>query len=133
MIIDTDVLIWYLRGNTSAKKAIIKNAPFKISVITYMELIQGVQNKKELAILQKMLNNWSVEIIQVNDRISTYSMYLVESYFLSHSLGICDAQIAATALGYGEILLTANDKHYGFIPNIQIQKFIPRTDNPSQK
>jgi len=36
-----------------------------------------------------------------------------------------DAIIAATALEYRENLLTANEKHYSFIPNIQIIKFMP--------
>ncbi|MDR0303019.1 MAG: hypothetical protein LBI04_12010 [Treponema sp.] len=36
-----------------------------------------------------------------------------------------DSVIAATALDYNEVLLTANEKHYGFIPNIQLKKFKP--------
>ena len=125
MIIDTDVLIWYLRGNDHARKAINKNIPFRISVITYLELIQGIQNKMELGILQKHLKKWSVEIIQINESISTHAMFLVENFFLSHSMEVGDAMIAATVMETGETLLTANDKHYGFISNIQIQKFRP--------
>jgi len=125
LIIDTDVLIWYLRGNTHAKKIIFDNIPFKISVITYLELIQGLQNKKDLGILQKQLKKWGVEIIPINETISTYAMYLVENYNLSHSLELTDAMIAATVLERNETLLTANDKHYKFILNIQIQKFKP--------
>ena len=125
MIIDTDVLIWYLRGNNHARKAIIKNIPFRVSVITYFELIQGIQNKTELRILQKQLKKWSVGIIQINKSISTHAMFLVENFFFSHSMESSDALIAATAMETSEILLTANDKHYGFIPNMQLQKFRP--------
>ena len=125
MIIDTDVLIWYLRGNISAKKALTANIPFKISVINYLELIQGMRDKIELNALQRQLKKWSTNIIQINESISTYSMYLVENYYLSHSLETGDAIIAATALENNEILLTANYKHYSFIPNIEIQKFKP--------
>jgi predicted nucleic acid-binding protein len=50
-------------------------------------------------------------------------MFLVEDYFLSHSLELGDAIIASTALENQEILLTGNDKHYKFISNMQIQKF----------
>ena len=53
MIIDTDVLIWYLRGNKEAQKIINASIPFKISVITYLELIQGVYDKRELRVFQK--------------------------------------------------------------------------------
>jgi predicted nucleic acid-binding protein len=125
MLIDTDVLIHYLRGNKNAQNSIGKNIPFKISVITCMELIQGMKDKRELHLLQKTLKNWSVEIIQINENISTRAMFLVEDYFLSNSLELTDALIAATSLENQEILLTANDKHYKYIPNIQVNKFKP--------
>jgi len=123
LIFDTDVLIWYLRGNINAKKTVEANIPFKISVINYLELIHGMQNKNELWALQKQIKKWSTEIIQINESISSYAMYLVENYFLSHFIEAADAIIAATAIDKNEILLTANYKHYGYIPNIQIQKF----------
>ncbi|GHU00732.1 hypothetical protein FACS1894142_8820 [Spirochaetia bacterium] len=125
MLIDSDVLIWYIRGNKNAQKAINNNIPFKISVINYMEVIQGMKDKKELKAFQKYLKKWSVDIIQINENISTKAMFLVENYFLSHSLELGDAVIASTVLENQEILLTGNDKHYKFIPNIQIQKFKP--------
>jgi predicted nucleic acid-binding protein len=53
MLIDTDVLIWYLRGNENARNIIHNNIPFKISVINYLELIQGMRSKNELKVLQK--------------------------------------------------------------------------------
>jgi len=125
VIIDSDVLIWYLRGNVNAHKIISNNIPFKISVINYLELIQGMRDKNELRVLQKQLKKWSTEIIQINENISTYAMFLVENYYLSHSMENGDAIIAATALDKNEVLLTANYKHYGYIPNIQVQKFKP--------
>ena len=126
MIIDTDVLIWYLRGNIAAKKILVANIPFKISVINYLELIQGMNDKSELKALQRQLKKWSTTIIQINESISTYTMLLVENYYLSHSLETGDAIVAATALENNEILLTANYKHYSFIPNLQVQKFKPK-------
>ena len=125
MLIDSDVLIWYIRGNKNAQRAVNNNIPFKISVINYMEVIQGMKDKKELKSFQKYLKKWSVEIIQINENISTKAMFLVEDYFLSHFLELGDAIIASTSLENQEILLTGNDKHYKFIPNIQIKKFKP--------
>jgi predicted nucleic acid-binding protein len=125
VIIDTDVLIWYLRGNENARKTVNANIPFKISVINYMELIQGMQDKRELAILHKYIKKWTTEIIQINENISTRAMFFMEDYHLKNSLELGDALIAATALEKHEGLLTANDKHYRFIPNIQINIFRP--------
>jgi predicted nucleic acid-binding protein len=39
MLIDTDVLIYHLRGNKNAQNVINKSIPFRISIVTYMELI----------------------------------------------------------------------------------------------
>jgi len=38
MVIDTDVLIWYMRGNEKAYQLIENSNNFFISVITYPEL-----------------------------------------------------------------------------------------------
>ena len=126
MIIDTDVLIWYLRGNENAQKAIDANIPFKVSIINYLELLQGMKDKRELRILQKFFKKWATEIIQINENISCRAMFLMEDYCLSRSMELGDAIIAATALESGEILLTANEKHYAFIPNIKMSKFRPK-------
>ena len=125
MIIDTDVLIWYLRGNRNAQKAVNAYVPFKISVINYMELLRGLRDKNEYSILQKYLKSRQIEILQISESISSRAMFYVEDYCLSHSMELGDAIIAATALEYREVLLTANEKHYGFIPNIQISRFKP--------
>jgi len=125
VLIDTDVLIWYLRGNKNAHKTINANISFKISVVNYLELLHGMKNKKEMRILQNYLTKWSIKVIQINENISNRAMFFVEDYCLSHSMEMGDAIIAATALEYNEILLTANEKHYSFIPDIQINKFKP--------
>ena len=47
MLVDTDVLIWLLRGRSSAKAAIEACPSVELSAITYMELLQGVRSKAE--------------------------------------------------------------------------------------
>ena len=47
-------------------------------------------------------------------------------YYLNHSMELPDAIIAATVLENQETLLTVNNKHYYFIPNIQINIFKPK-------
>ena len=125
MIIDTDVLVWYLRGNQAAKKAVEDSIPFSISVVTYMELIQGMRTKEEMKRFQKQIQRWNINIIQIDREISSRAMFYVQEYALSHSMMLADGLIAATAVQHGDILLTANDKHYKFIPMIECNKFIP--------
>jgi predicted nucleic acid-binding protein len=125
VLIDSDVLIWYIRGNENAKRIVAKAIPFNISVVSYMELVQGMRNKKELVLLKKYLKLWEVEIIQITSEISEMAMDFVEKYFLSNSMELQDALIASTSLIHNEILLTGNEKHYQFLPNIQINRFVP--------
>lgn len=125
MIIDTDVLIWYLRGNEKARERVEDNIPFSISVVTYMELIQGMRNKNELKLFQKQIQKWNTDIIQIDKEISSRAMFYVQEYALSHSMMLADALIAATVVQNNENLITANDKHYKFIPNIECLKFEP--------
>ena len=125
MIIDTDVLIWYLKGNERAKKSVEESIPFSISVITYMELIQGMRNREEFKKFQKQIHKWNTNIIQIDQEISSRAMFYVQEYALSHSMMLADALIAATVVQTNDKLLTANDKHYKFIPTLECMKFKP--------
>lgn len=119
------MLIWYLRGNNKAKLAILKYLPFSISVVTYMELIQGMKDKMELRKFQKQIQLWNIDIIQINKEVSSRAMFYIQEYALSHFMMLADALIAATAVQNSQTLLTANEKHYKFIPNMECNKFAP--------
>lgn len=125
MLVDTDVIIWYMRGNEKARDCLDANPYFQISVVTYMELVQGMRNKQELRALRRALRNWNVEVIYINEEISSKAMFYVEQHYLSHSVALADALIAATAVSYGLSLLTGNDKHYRIITEVDVQKFRP--------
>ena len=125
MLIDTDVLIWYLKGNQKAYAVLESQSNFYISVISYMELVQGMRNKLELKALRQNLRRWPSRILYINEDISAKAMFYVEQHFLSHSINLGDALIGATAVMSGEPLFTANDKHYKAIKEIEIEKFRP--------
>ncbi|GAB6276397.1 MAG: type II toxin-antitoxin system VapC family toxin [Rectinema sp.] len=125
MIIDTDVLIWYLRGNEKAKKVVEDAVPFSMSAITYMELIQGMNDKEEYRRFQKQMQRWNTDIIHIDNDISSRAVFYIQEYALSYAMSLADALIAATVVQMGETLLTANDKHYKFIPTIQCKRFEP--------
>jgi predicted nucleic acid-binding protein len=122
-LIDTDVLIWYLRGNEKAFTTIENLESFNISVITYMELVQGMRNKKELNSLRQALHAWNSKILYITEEISAKAMFAVEQHFLSHSMQLADALIGSTAIAHGLPLLTGDDKHYKIMKGIQIKRF----------
>ncbi len=123
ILVDTDVFIWYLRGNEKAYKTIENLESFKISVVTYMELVQGMRNKKELNSLRQALHAWNCEILYITEEISAKAMFAVEQHFLSHSMQLADALIGSTAIVHGLPLLTGNDKHYKIMKGLLIKRF----------
>jgi len=124
-LLDTDVLIWYLRGNQNAYDLIHSIGEFAISAVTYMELVQGMRNKDELRNLKKALKQWRVKTIYMDNEISALALFYVEEYFLSHSMQLADALIGATCATHGMTLYTANDKHYKIIKDLDIFVFRP--------
>jgi predicted nucleic acid-binding protein len=125
MIIDTDVLIWYFRGNEKAKTAINNAIPFNISAITVMELMQGAKNKAEQRTINKQLLTWKAAIVHISEAISIRATQYVSDFALSHSMGAMDALLAGTAAENGNGLLTANTKHFECVPGLTLKKFVP--------
>lgn len=125
MLVDTDVLIWNLRGNDKAARLLDAQPGLSISAVSYMELLQGIRDKRELRALRRALDYWNARVVQINEAISTRASYLVEQYALSDSLQLADALIASTALELGLELVTANDRHYKVIDGLTINVFRP--------
>lgn len=123
ILVDTDVLVWYLRGNEKAFKIIGNLENFSISVVTYMELVQGMRNKKELNSFRQALHAWSATILYISEEISAKAMFAVEQHFLSHSMQLADVLIGSTAVAHGLPLLTGDDKHYKIMKDVQIKRF----------
>jgi len=123
VIIDTDVLIWYLRGNEKAQRAVEAHRDFSISAVTYMELVQGMADKRELAIFRRTMRAWDATIIYIDREISSKAMLYVEEHCLSHSMQLADALIAATAVQCGQPLLTGNARHYRVIKELDLKIF----------
>jgi predicted nucleic acid-binding protein len=125
MVIDTDVLIWFMKGNQNAYKTIENSKHFFISVVTYMELVQGMRDKNELNNLRRALHAWNSKILYISEEISVKAMFFVEQHFLSHYIQLADALIGATAISHGLPILTGNDKHYKILKDLQVKKFRP--------
>jgi hypothetical protein len=46
MLVDSDVLIWYLRGHEGAARFLDDPPELALSAVTYMELVQGCRNRQ---------------------------------------------------------------------------------------
>lgn len=118
-IIDTSILVDYLRGVPLAVDFLDSIELPCISVITGMEIIQGSRNKKELEINFSFLNNF--RIIEINREISKITMNLIKKYRLKYNAKILDTFIAATAINQNKKIITKNIKDFQFIKEIKIK------------
>ncbi len=125
MVVDTDVLVWYMKGNHNAYKTIENAGIFYISVVTCIELVQGMRDKVELNSLRRALRAWDSKILHISEEISAKALFFVEERFLSHSVQLADALIGATAISHGLPIVTGNDKHYRAMKGLQVKKFRP--------
>lgn len=125
VLIDSDVLIWFARGNARAIAAVQALADWNISAVSYMELAQGCRNKTELKAMQKAFKSGDNDVLPITQSISDLACTLVEKYSLSHSVHVADALIAATAISHSLPLLTANAKHFSAIDRLKIRVFKP--------
>jgi predicted nucleic acid-binding protein len=125
MLFDTDILIWVQRGNYKAAAWVEKEEERCISVLTYMELLQGAKEKRQHEYILDFLREFSFRILPLSENIGHRAAIYVEEYSLSHGLRAGDAIIAATATENGFTLCTTNIKHYRPIKELKVRAFKP--------
>jgi hypothetical protein len=130
MLVDTDVLIWHLRGYPNATQRLDRLPKLMLSAVTYLELLQGMRNRAELLAVQKSLALRQAERLPLTPAITECAIVLMEKLALSHGLQLGDALIAATGLEHHLTLLTANTKHFSAVDGLQLERFEPGEPAP---
>jgi predicted nucleic acid-binding protein len=125
MLFDTDVLIWVLRGNAKAAQAVDDRPRRSLSVVTYMELLQGARNKAEIRALKAFLADIRFTLLPLTENIGHRASIYMEEYVLAESLSMADALIAATAIEANQPLISGNAKHYKAIQELDLKRFRP--------
>ena len=125
MLIDSDVLVWLTRGHPLAAERLQAVNPWRISVVTYIELAQGCRDKAELARLKNGLAARQTEVLPLTSAISQRAAALIDELALSHGLRLADALIGATAIEHQATLLTANVRHFSAVAGLRIEAFEP--------
>lgn len=111
VFLDTCIVIDYINGKLNLDDSTIEKSCF--NSIVEMEILTGVKNKRDLNTTNKKLNIF--KIIDTDQEILTLARNLLETYVLSHNMGIYDAIIASTCLVYDMSLWTYNKKDFRFI------------------
>lgn len=119
LLIDTDVLIDYLRGQAAAV-AYLENLtePLLISAITVAELYAGVREGTERQALESFVA--AFEVVAADETIAREGGLYRRDYGKSHSVGLADALIAATAEVRGATLVTLNQKHFPMLAAVTV-------------
>lgn len=125
MLFDTDVLIWVLRGNPKAAQAVDDCDRRSLSVVTYMELLQGARNKAEIRAIKAFLADIRFTPLPLTENIGHRASIYMEEYVLAESLSMADALIAATAIEANQPLISGNAKHYKAIQELDLKRFRP--------
>jgi predicted nucleic acid-binding protein len=125
MIFDTDILIWIQKGNEKAATLVDKSTDRFLSILTYMELLQAVENKKQHRVVKEFLKVYGFRILPLTENIGHRASVYVEEYSLSSGLRAGDAIIAATATENNMVLATGNAKHYKPIKDLSLKIFRP--------
>lgn len=120
ILCDTDVLIEFYKNTTHIIQElhIIGQQHLAVSAITQAELYFGALNKAELNKIRTHVQ--SMSRFALDTMISDKFLTLMETYSLSHKLGIPDAIIAATAIVHHLPLYTLNTKHFQFLSDIEL-------------
>jgi len=125
LIIDTDVLIWSMRGNRKAAEAITENSPFAITWITYMELLAGARDKSEQKAIISEVSKLGIQVMHASPEQSALAITIMRDYRLSDHIDIADAINAAIAISTGSELLSSKKKHYLPINGLKYVEFQP--------
>ncbi len=121
ILLDSDVLIEVERAAPLAIQWISSAATSDAAVpgIVALELMMGARNGVELARIEKFVG--SFRVIGLSESDCDMALRLVRRHRLSTGLGLPDYLIAAQAIRLGATVVTFNRKHFGAIPELDVQ------------
>ena len=127
-LIDTDIIIFALRGdkNVLTKFEENKNLPISISMITYAELIFGAKRsqneQKNMIKVNHIRDIYAIE--DLNEGVmEVFADVKAKMFEKGIRIEDMDLLIAATAI-YNELtLVTNNTKHFENIPNLKLENW----------
>jgi hypothetical protein len=119
ILLDTDIMIDILRRFPPATLWLGSvDEQLAVPGFVAMELIQGCRNAPEQKEVERILVTHRT--VWPDAETCRKSLELLSKYYLSNGLGIMDALIAQTAIGFDMVLHTFNAKHFSVIPGLKI-------------
>jgi len=127
-LIDTDIIIYSLKGNTDVQKwmLVTQNVPKFISVITYGELIYGAKKsmhpEKNCATANRIADLF--QIIDINQGIiELFGALKARLEVSGNRIDDMDLLIASSAMYMNLSLVTNNNAHFSRIDSLILEKW----------
>jgi len=118
ILVDTDVLVDFLRGREQAIAFVSENADrIILSAVVVAELHSGVKSSTEEASLDDLIGLFRV--VEITGEIAKVGGLYKRDYGRSHGVGLADALLAATAEVEGAKLATLNVRHYPMVQGLR--------------
>ncbi len=118
ILVDTDVMIDFLRGYSKAKTLVKRHSTSIIlSSIVAAELYAEVRGEEEEHTLDSLMSLF--RIVPVSPALARAGGLHKRDYSKSHGVGLADGIIAATAEAENAVLKTLNVKHYPMIKGLR--------------
>jgi predicted nucleic acid-binding protein len=119
LVVDTDVLIDYLRDQAQAV-AFLEDSdqPLAVSVVTIAELYVGVRAGEERQRLDAFVQ--AFEVLSLEREAAAVAGLWRQQYGRSHGTGLADALIAASVHAAGASLATLNRRHFPMLANVVV-------------
>lgn len=105
-VFDTNILVDYLNGIPAASRELDQYEEIAISIVTWMEVLAGVDGAEEESITREFLLRFTVH--SVEKAVAERAIKIRRS----HKVKLPDAIIWATAHELGRILVTRNTKDF---------------------
>ncbi len=105
-LLDTNILIDYVRGVPQARDELMLHTDAMVSVITWIEVMAGAANEDQAGQLRSFLTRF--HLIPVDDAVSD----LAASIRREHRMRLPDAVIWASARCAGALLVTRDTKDF---------------------
>ena len=127
-LIDTDIIIYSLKGNELVNHNFQKNKyePIYISAITVGELIYGAEKSKnrEKNLAKVAHVKKCFKTLEINSEVmETFGRLKANQEKTGEVVADMDLQIASVALYYNLILVTNNVKHFSKIKELKIENW----------
>jgi hypothetical protein len=119
LLIDTDVLIDYLRGGRRATRLLEDpKGELLVSSITVAELYSGVRGAEEERALDQFL--LAFQVVDVDRQIAKNAGAYRHQFSKSHGTGLADALIAASAESRQATLVSLNRRHFPMAKGMKV-------------